>query len=275
MCQFGTLTLFSAVQYCIGLYHCKVDARNGGYALARSNVVEFVLEPHTEYVLFSDARSPTSVNASRLEWNADGAGVQPPASRRAWLDPWTLAVFREEATLFSNGASSLKLTSVELRHASEEAISYGLCPKAAEGSPWYSALLFFTLPLSRIRVQIWRKVTVAIVWPLVVYPLVAAYKRPLTGYIVLLDTLLVSDIFFWAGFGMAGLELADDGGFPESASIFTALAILTLMSLTLQWWYRSPTVLLVLAFASPLWSMFYWTPMALFWGVFRQHENYI
>lgn len=275
MCQFGTLALFSTVQYCVGLYHCKVDATNSGYALARSNTVEFTLSPHTEYLLFSDARSPTSVNVSRLEWNADSASVESPQSRRAWLDPWALAVFREEATLKSGGASSLRLTSADLKYASDKAISYGLCPKVAPEAPWYRVFYYATLPLSRTRVQIWRKVTIAIVWPLVVYPLVAAWRRPLTGYLVLLDALLVSDIFYWAGFGMAGMELADGAGFPESSSIFAALAALSILSLTLQWWYRNPVVLLALMLLSPLWSMFYWTPLAFFFGVFRKHSNYI
>ena len=270
MCYWGSLALLGTVEYCVGLYHCEVDATAGAYALARSNTVEFKVEPHTEYVLFSDARAPSSVNVSMLEWSGAGIRMNSVENREAWLDPWLLAVMREEGRFTTGGGKELSIYSSVNRYASDESISYGICPTGMPDIKWYNAAWrFLTLPLSRTRVQIWRKATISIVWPLVVYPLVAAWKRPHSGYVVLLDVLLVSDIFYWAGFGLAGMELADHGGFPESSAIFIALVWLSLLSLTVHGWYRSPLLLVLLALASPLWTMFYWSPLAFLYGVFR------
>ena len=277
MCNVATLALFTTVQYCIGIHRCKVDASRGGYALARANSVEFHVEPNAEYTLFSDAREPSSVNISLLQWNGDSVLVRPPQSPQSWLDPWLLAVFKEEATIKTGDADSFTVSSVLQKAASDETISYGLCPKSNSLSEktWYMLSFFLTLPLSRTRTQIWRKVTVSIAWPLLVYPLVAAWRQPNSAYLIILDTLLVSDIFFWAGFGMAGFELADVSGFPASSSIFIVIAFLSCLSLTVHLWHRHLAILTILGFLSPLWSMFYWTPLALAYGVVRRHSNYI
>lgn len=274
MCYWGTLALVSTVEYCLGLHTCKVDAKAGGYALGRSNFIEFDVSPNTEYVLFSDARDPHSVNASELEWSS-GNAVTSVKRRATRFDPWLLVVFQEEARIKTSNYGTFSVASTKTSIPTDETISYGLCP-AKPPPPWdFTHLVrFATLPLSRIRVQIWRRATVGVVWPLVAYPLVAASKRPLSGYIVLLDTLLVSDIFYWAGFGMAGLELADSGGFPEIMSIFVTIFCLSLLSLTVRMWYRNMGILVVLALIAPLWSSFYWTSLALLFGVFRKHINY-
>lgn len=270
MCYWGSLALLGTVEYCVGLYHCEVDATSGAYALARSNTVEFKVKPYTEYALFSDPRAQGSVNISMLEWTGEDIRMESVGTRAARLDPWLLAVMREEGRFTTGEGGEMSIYSSVNRYASDESISYGICPTGMPDIKWYDAVLrFVTLPLSRTRVQIWRKATISIVWPLVVYPLVAAWKRPHSGYVVLLDVLLISDIFYWAGFGLAGMELADHGGFPESSAIFVALAWLSLLSLTVHRWSANPSLLVVLASVSPLWSMFYWTPLALLYGLFR------
>lgn len=130
------------------------------------------------------------------------------------------------------------------------------------------------LPLSRINAQIWRQAAISLTWPFVVYPLVAARRKKVLGLEVVLEALVLADVFFWGGFGLAALEIVDESKGTELAIIFSLLFVTSCVHATFYWWYGNRLATLLLFATSFAWSAFYWTPMGLLYAIQYDYTDF-
>ena len=272
MCNWAYVTLFSVANYCIGIHECQLFAHENGIAMARAPKIRIDLKAGIEYTIFTDARDPSLANITKLiAHTAHNTRIVSLAQtgKGIVLEPWTVTAFRVEAKLTPTHDTWLLVTQKPPYTFSKD-LSLGVC--STNSLSWHIED-FFLLPLSRIRAQIWRKAAIGLSWPLVVLPIVVARRQKPLGLFVVLESLIISDVFFWIGFGFSALEITDSILNTEFAIWFVLFLWTTGVAASIQWWYGRAVIIAGLFLTSFLWSSFYYTPLALGFACFYDYSR--